>query len=175
MASKLIRTPGIYLVGFMGCGKTTIGRILADDMGWRFVDLDDDVEAAAAASINDIFERLGEEEFRRLERQALFRRVRAIQRGEATVLSLGGGAFAQPQNFELIQEHGVSIWLDCPLDIIRRRIAHETHRPLAKDPERFEALYHSRRAAYARADFRIEINSDDPCEVTRRISKLPLF
>lgn len=175
MASKLIRTPGIYLVGFMGCGKTTIGRLLADDLGWRFADLDDDIEAAAAASINEIFERLGEEEFRRLEHAALLRRVRAIQRGEATVLSLGGGAFAQLRNVELIQENGISIWLDCPLDIIRRRIAHQTHRPLAKDPQRFEALYHSRREAYARADFRVEVDSDDPCEVIKHINRLPLF
>jgi shikimate kinase len=175
MPSKLIRTPGLYLVGFMGCGKTTIGRLLADDMGWEFADLDDDIEAAARVTIVEIFEHCGEEVFRRMEHDALDRRVRAIQRGDATVLSLGGGAFAQPRNFELIEENGISIWLDCPLDRIRDRIAGQNHRPLARDPEKFEALYCSRRESYSRADFRIEITGDDPNEAVAKINELPLF
>ena len=67
MHSKLVRTPGLYLIGFMGCGKTTVGSMLADELGWDFVDLDDDIEAETGTTITDIFQDRGESEFRRIE------------------------------------------------------------------------------------------------------------
>jgi len=175
MITILKRSPGLYVVGFMAAGKTTIGRMLADQLGWAFADLDDDIEAAAKRSISEIFESDGEAEFRRIENEALRARVGAIERGTPTVLALGGGAYTQPGNFELVRNNGITLWLDCPLETVKRRVAAATHRPLARDPERFERLYWERHAAYARANFRIGITSDNPAEVVEAVLKLPIF
>ena len=91
MILKLKRTPGIYLVGFMGCGKSTIGRALADEIGWRFLDLDEEIEKAEKCSISEIFEQRGEPAFRLLETTELRKRVRNIECGQPFVVALGGG------------------------------------------------------------------------------------
>jgi len=90
MILKLKRTPGIYLVGFMASGKTTIGRLLADELGWAFADLDEDIEAQQGRSIAEIFDSDGEEEFRTIERAAIRKRVVEVERGKPMVLALGG-------------------------------------------------------------------------------------
>ncbi|MBK5290975.1 MAG: shikimate kinase [Acidobacteriia bacterium] len=173
MHSKLVRTPGVYLVGFMGCGKTTVGQLLGDELGWTFADLDDDIEAAAGCSIAEFFAQHGEAEFRKMEHSLLQQRVRKVQYGQPTVLSLGGGAYAQPDNVCMLADNGVSIWLDCPFEIILRRIAGQIHRPLAQDLAKFEELFHSRKAAYAQAEFHVEITADDPKLALNDIMKLP--
>lgn len=175
MNARLIRTPGLYLVGFMGSGKTTVGRLLADDLGWEFADLDDEIEAVAGATINSLFEEQGEDEFRRREHEALRTRVKMVQTGLPAVVSLGGGAFPRDENFRLISDNGISVWLDCPLTLIHRRIEGQGHRPLARDRENFERLFHARQSAYARADYRVEVRSDDPGETVRTILALPVF
>lgn len=175
MILKLKRTPGIYLVGFMACGKTTVGRLLARELGWSFVDIDDDIEAIARRAINEIFDQQGEAEFRRLECKALAARVRLVETGIPTVVAMGGGAFAQPVNYKLVSANGITIWLDCPLDLLKARVAQESHRPLARDPAQFAELYQNRRAAYGRADFRIEVTSNDPEPVLQQILQLPIF
>ncbi|MBK7929193.1 MAG: shikimate kinase [Bryobacterales bacterium] len=175
MGTKLARSPGIYLTGFMGSGKTTVGRLLADEMGWPFFDLDDDIEAAAGCTISELFASKGETEFRRIEHEALKARVHQVTSGVPLVLALGGGAFAQADNRALLEDAGISIWLDAGMDLIRQRIADETHRPLAQDPERFTALYEQRREAYAKADFHIVIDSNDNDAVVRRVMELPLW
>src|ERR1700683_3255811 len=75
MLLKLKRTPGLYLVGFMGSGKSAVGRLLADELGWSFADVDDDIEKEQGVSIADIFDTRGEEEFRRLEQEAIRKRA----------------------------------------------------------------------------------------------------
>ncbi len=175
MILKLKRTPGIYLVGFMASGKSTIGKLLAYELGWSFVDLDADIEAAQGRGIADIFDKDGEEEFRRIETQAIQKRVRTIQTGRPMVVALGGGAFSVQENFDLLQENGVTVWLDCPLALVRARLGGTIDRPLARDASRFEHLYFARRAAYQRADYRIEISGDDPAPVVSAILRLPIF
>jgi shikimate kinase len=175
MILKLKRTPGIYLVGFMGCGKTTVGRALADELGWFFFDLDQEIERREGATIADIFDTRGEPEFRRMENAALQERVRNVQSGRPQVISLGGGTFLSEENFDLVSNHGVSIWIDCPLARIEQRIAGHVHRPLARDPERLRTLFEARRDGYARAHFRIEVAGDDPAAAVARILALPLF
>ena len=175
MLLKLKRTPGIYLVGFMGAGKSTVGYLLADELGWFFSDLDKEIEAEQGVSIAEIFDARGEEEFRRIEHEALNRRVREIERGKPMVIALGGGAFAQDVNRELLSERGVPIWLDCSLSRVRERLDGSSDRPLARQPEKFEQLYQDRRAAYATADYRIEADCDDPAEIVAAIRKLPIF
>src|SRR3954454_4607881 len=98
MHTKLKRTPGLYLAGFMGSGKSTVGRLLADKIGWDFVDLDAEIEAKEHTSVSQIFESRGEPEFRRIETDMIRFWVSAIERGSPTVLSLGGGAFVHPGN-----------------------------------------------------------------------------
>jgi shikimate kinase len=175
MILKLKRTPGLYMVGFMASGKTTIGRALSEQLGWHFVDLDEDIEAQEESTIATIFDERGEEEFRRIETAALGVHVRKIERGRPTVVALGGGTFAQQANFDLLENHGVTIWLDCPLETVRQRVEKAAHRPLARDVQRFEALFHERQAAYARADYRIPIEGDDPSVAVGAVLKLPLF
>jgi len=175
MGSKLVRAPGLYLAGFMGSGKTTIGRVVAQEMGWNFVDLDDDIESKAKRAITEVFAQLGEPEFRRIEHEALRARVHSIQCGAATVLALGGGAFAQPDNRALLSDAGVTVWLDAPLDRIRKRIEGQSHRPLAQDPARFQQLFDERQSVYTSADYRIEVDTDDPGVISARILDLPLW
>jgi shikimate kinase len=175
MDARLIRTPAVYLVGFMGSGKTTIGSALADELGWTFCDLDDDIEATAGARIVDIFERRGEVEFRRLEHEALDQRVRAAKHGQPMVVALGGGTFAQEKNASLLKDQGITIWLDAPFELVRERVAPQSHRPLARDPEKFAALFEARLAVYEQADYRVKIDGDDPRVAVTRIMALPIF
>jgi shikimate kinase len=175
MILKLKRTPGIYLAGFMGSGKSTIGHLLADRLGWHFVDLDTEIESRARKSIFEIFEAQGEAEFRKLEREMMREKVRAIECGRPTVVALGGGAIMKPENFALLENNGITIWLDCPLDIVRRRVEPASHRPLARDSEAFARLYEARRESYSRADYRISIESDDPAVSVQAVLALPLF
>jgi shikimate kinase len=172
---KLKQTPGIYLVGFMGCGKSTVGSALADELGWSFFDLDQEIEKAADQSVTEIFERDGESGFRAKESAALQKLVRGVRMGRPQVIAMGGGAFTIQDNFELATNHGVTIWLDAPIEVIEQRIAEETHRPLARDPARLRALYEDRRAAYARAHYRIETFDHDAGSIVARILDLPLF
>jgi shikimate kinase len=175
MILKLKRTPGLFLVGFMGVGKSTVGRALARHLGWRFADLDEDIESTERMSIPEIFEKRGESEFRRAEKTALQRRIADVSRGVPWVIAVGGGCFAQPENYDLIQNHGVTIWLDAPLELVRSRISSSSHRPLARDPASFEQLYQTRRPAYEKADYRIPVAGGGSSAALEEILRLPLF
>ena len=94
MIHKLKLTPGIYVIGFMGSGKTTIGRQLAYELGWTFADTDEDIEAEQKEPVPRIFDSRGEEEFRKIEHKAIQKRVKIIRTGRPLVVALGGGAFA---------------------------------------------------------------------------------
>lgn len=175
MILKLKRTPGIYLVGFMGSGKSTVGRSVARHLGWRFADIDEDIEAKARMSIPEIFEMQGEAAFRALETEVLRWRVQDVARGIPWVIAVGGGCFAREENLEIIQNHGISIWLDTPFEMIRARVAGSAHRPLARDPERFAELYEERLASYRKADYRIEVGPEGSSGAVEQILRLPLF
>jgi len=175
MHIKLKRAPCIYLAGFMGSGKSTVGRILADRIGWEFVDLDSEIETGEQDTIARIFERRGEAEFRRIETTAIAQHVQRVERGLPCVIALGGGAFVQLENFELIKNHGISIWLKCSFEAIVRRLAEYGHtRPLARDPVRFRQLFEERQAAYSRADFRVE-GDCETADAVEAILALPLW
>jgi shikimate kinase len=175
MTLKLKRTPGLYLVGFMASGKSTIGKVLADHLGWPLYDIDADIEREQKMSIARIFDEHGENAFRNLETSMITRRVRMVQAGMPSVIVLGGGAFVQPRNFELLENNGVTVWLDCPLEMVRQRLGDDTSRPLARHPETLARLYEDRRPLYSRADFRIQISEDDIDAVVNRILCLPIF
>jgi shikimate kinase len=175
MNLQLKRTPGIYLVGFMGSGKSTIGRLLAHRLGWSFFDMDHEIEAGEGTSIREIFETRGEAEFRRIETTILKQHIGWIEQGRPTVLALGGGAFAGEWNRALLEDRGIAIWLDCPFEIIERRAAETEHRPLSLDRARFAALYQERLEAYRLADIHIAITGDDPSPVVEAILMHPLI
>ena len=174
MILKLKRTPGLYLVGFMGSGKTTVGALVADELGWTFCDLDSDIEAAQNMRIADIFDQRGEAPFRAIESEMLHDKIKLVQRGRPMVIALGGGAFAQQSNRDLLDENGVTVWLDCEFETVRKRIGEPQHRPLARDPAALAELFERRRDAYARADFRIDA-TPDAATVCSAILKLPIF
>lgn len=175
MDIKLKRTPGIYLAGFMGSGKTTVGHALADKLGWDFVDIDAEVETAAQMTIREIFETKGEPEFRRLETDMLRQLTKTVERGMPVVVALGGGAFVQPGNFEILQPKGVSIWIDCPFEKLAARIeADAPHRPLAHDAESLHRLYDARLPGYLKADHRVE-GDQPPDAIVDEILNLPIW
>lgn len=175
MDNKLKRTPAVYLTGFMGSGKSTIGRLLADHLGWDFIDLDREIEVAENATVQDIFSTRGEAEFRRLETETLRQWTRKVDRGHPAVIALGGGAFVHPGNFKILENHGVSLWLDCPFELILRRLETEADsRPLARDKTALRSLYDARLPGYARADYRIDA-SHPPAHALAEILALPVW
>src|SRR5216684_1295347 len=117
------RVSALCLAGFMGSGKTTIGTLLARQLAWRFVDLDDRIEAAAGLGIPQIFERLGEPAFRQIEADQLRAALgRTTELKESTVLALGGGTYAQPGCPEFLRAAGIAVlWLDAPIEVLLSR------------------------------------------------------
>ena len=122
MNLNLKRTPGIYVVGFMASGKSTVGRLLAHRLGWNFFDTDEEIEAAERTPIAEIFDTRGEAEFRRIETGVIRHHVHRIGQGSPAVLALGGGAFAVQANRNLLENNGVTVWLDCPFEVVERRV-----------------------------------------------------
>jgi len=175
MNLRLKKTPGIYVVGFMASGKSTIGRALAHRLGWSFFDCDNEIEAAEKTTIAEILESRGEAEFGRIESEILRQHVRWIERGRPAVLALGGGAFVEPANRNLVLGNGIAIWLDCPFEVVCRRVAESFHRLLASDPQKVAELYHSLRESYRLADVHIPIESDDPAVAVEAIVAHPIF
>lgn len=175
MILKLKRTPGIYLVGFMASGKSTIGRALADQIGWTFVDIDTEIEARAGKRITEIFAEVGEPVFRDLETAVLKAHIAHVEVGQPRVIALGGGAFIQERNWQMVVNNGITVWLDCPFDTVRRRLGDDTTRPLAANRNGLGKLFDDRRPLYARADYRVAVDTDHIDEIVTRILKLPLF
>ncbi len=175
MTLKLKRTPGLYLVGFMCSGKSTVGKALAEQLGWCFVDVDQEIEANEGRRIREIFVEQGEAKFRDIEARTLRQHVTKVESGEPCVFALGGGTFVQPRNWDLIENNGVTIWLDCSLEIVLERLGDDASRPLAADREGLAQLYGDRRPLYGRADYRVEVDTDDIPEIVQRILQLPIF
>jgi shikimate kinase len=150
-----LRERTIALVGLMGAGKSSIGRRLAHALDMPFKDADEEVERAAARSIPEIFESLGEVAFRDGERRVIAR----LLEDPPHVLATGGGAFMNPETRVLIAQKAVSIWLKADLEVLLRRVARRTDRPLLKDGDPravLEALSRERDPIYGLADIRIE-------------------
>lgn len=174
MHDKLKGAPGIYLVGFMGSGKSTAGPLLAARLGWEFVDLDQRIERLAGMPIRQVFELAGEPAFRAVERLALEYERELVLKGRARVIALGGGAFAQERLADRLRDGGMSVWLSCPPEAMWERVKNEGGRPLAKDPDAFQQLYAKREDAYARADARVD-SQRPAAEVVEQILALGLI
>jgi shikimate kinase len=164
------RVQTLCLAGFMGSGKTTVGTLLARQLAWRFVDLDDRIEAAAGMRISEIFERLGESAFRQIEADQLRAALgRVFEVKESIVLALGGGTYAQTGAPEFLRATGVPvIWLDAPVEVLLSRCMTMTGRPLFRDENSFRALHAQRLPSYQQADYRVD-SSGDPARVVAEI------
>ena len=157
----------IYLVGFMGAGKTTVGRELAARVDAPFFDLDDLIQSAEKLSIKDIFAHHGEPYFRKRERD-LLRSTRNLEFG---IIATGGGTFTFDENIQFIQSEGISVFLSAPYALLRSRINDKAgERPLFRDDLSTHELYANRIKYYRMSDITIEIREDEtPVEIVERL------
>ena len=160
----------------MGCGKSTVARLLARQTGWIHIDLDKRIVDRAGLPIPTIFSQLGEPAFREAEHEELRRILgEASSAGKPTVISLGGGTMARAANVEILRQAGCAVvWLDCPVDELLQRCSHITDRPLFKDEGSFRQLYDERLPFYQLADHRVE-SSVEPLRVVQSIISLNIM
>ncbi len=158
----------LVLVGLMGAGKSTVGRRLAQRLNLRFVDADDEIEAAAGMTIPEIFDRYGEAHFRDGERRV----IRRLLSEPRQVIATGGGAFMNDETRALIAAEATSIWLKADLDTLVRRCAKRTDRPLLRgrnQRETLAALMQQRYPVYETSDLMVESGGDTHDVVVNRI------
>jgi shikimate kinase len=158
----------IYLIGFMGAGKSSTGKRLAEILPCEFVDLDEEIEAAEKKRVREIFVERGEPAFRKAERDALLR----VSSHPGRVVALGGGAFCDPRNRDTTKNSGTTVWLDAPVDLIISRCAGDDSRPLFTNRAEVEALLKKRLPDYALADIRIDVTGMTVDEVAAEILRL---
>src|SRR5437016_9994318 len=157
----------IYVIGFMGAGKTTIGRELAARVDAPFFDLDELVESAEKMTIKDMFAQHGEPYFRKRERDIL----RSTHYLEEAVIATGGGTFTFEENIQFIQSAGVSVYLSAPYALLRSRIGDKAaERPMFRDDVAAHELYNARLRFYRMSDIILDIREDEtPMEIVERI------
>jgi shikimate kinase len=162
----------VFLVGFMGAGKTSVGRALSADLGWRFEDLDDRIRAREGRSIPEIFEQSGEAHFRRSELAALRELLAEVDSGQMLIAALGGGAFAQPEIGQLLTREGLlTVFLDAPAgELWRRCAADSVARPLRREESEFRNLYEMRRPRYLEARVRVDTEGRAIEHIVREIA-----
>jgi shikimate kinase len=162
----------VFLVGFMGAGKSSVGRALSRRRGWAFHDLDESIAAREGRPIEQIFLTSGEAGFRRAEHLAL-RELLPSLGSSAAVVALGGGTFAQPENLELItKSQARTVFLHAEVEeLLRRCQADGTIRPLLRDATQFRRLYESRRNSYLGASLHIETGGKDVDTVVAEIER----
>src|SRR6266851_2472704 len=173
----------VCLTGFMGSGKSTVGRMLAAQLAWHFADLDAEIERESSLSISQIFTQKGEVVFREIENECLARILgSASERNTRLVLALGGGTFTQPRNAALVRDFGaplrgagsVVIWLDCSAEDLLQRCVLMGDRPLFRDEASFRKLYEERLPYYRQADYRVD-SGGEPMGVVEQILALGIF
>ena len=158
----------IFLIGFMGAGKTTVGKILSEKIGFRYFDADKFIENQSGKSISDIFSEHGEDYFRGLETKSL----EYIVTMEDQVIATGGGVVTREENWEIMRKSGVTIYLKAPVEVIWERIQHNKSRPLlqVENPlDTAKQILNSRTHLYEQADIIIETADLSPDQVSEEI------
>ncbi|MCM8781045.1 MAG: shikimate kinase [Candidatus Omnitrophica bacterium] len=161
----------IYLVGFMGTGKTSVGKELAKRKHWRFVDLDELIELRQRRSIVDIFAKNGEAYFRRIEKQIL----KEVAKEQKFMVACGGGIVIDPDNIRIMRQTGIIICLAASPEVILKRTSGYTHRPLlnvSEPAKQIEFLLKMRAPYYAQADYTIDTSKLSVKEVVEKILKI---
>ncbi len=170
-----------YLTGFMASGKSTIGPMVANTLGWNFVDLDKEIENRENRKINKIFEIDGEDYFRQKETEIL----KVISKGENLIISLGGGTLIVKENREFIRKHGNLIFLNSSPEVVYRRLKNKRDRPILLQDnnekaaenvvmERIESLMKERMKYYKRADYIIDTDKEFIGTTVDKISRIIL-
>lgn len=161
----------VVLVGFMGAGKTSVGRALGRLLGWQFVDLDDRIQARERSTIAEIFRSSGEAEFRRAEHHALRELLKEVE-SERLVIAVGGGAFSRAENASLFEDSlTTTIFLDAPADELWKRCSDDrTERPLRRDEQGFRELYETRRPRYLDAKLHIDTTGKEVSRIANEIA-----
>lgn len=160
-----MKTDKIYLVGFMGAGKSSVARALGRRLDWKVEDIDTRIERAERRDIPTIFRDSGEPYFRAREREALI----ALLSERGTVVASGGGTFADASNRELMLRDGAVIWLDVPFETVLNRVPRDGRRPLAADRLGMEQLYNQRLAAYRQAHLKVDAGRGSVEELVEHI------
>jgi len=166
-----LKYKNIFLVGFMGAGKTTVGRVLAEKIGYSCVDPDQVLEENAGSTISVIFSEYGEDYFRDLESKTL----ESISEGERQVIATGGGVVIRDRNWEIMKEAGLTVYLKAPIEVLYERIKDSTNRPLlqVENPlERASELLDSREHMYQKADLIIDSEKLSVREVADELVKI---
>jgi shikimate kinase len=163
--------PNLILVGLMGCGKSSIGRILSARLGCPYRDVDALIEKEQGRSIVEIFAKEGEAHFRGLERE-MIRRI-ADERG--IIVSIGGGAFVDPENRAALKEAGITVYLRAEPEVLYERVRHSSHRPLLAGDDglaKLRALLEAREPAYREAHCTIETDAMSSLDVARALTTM---
>ena len=165
------RLPLLVLIGFMGAGKSTLARMLSGELGWPLIDLDEEI-ARIHGTIPELFATRGESGFRAIEHNELGRVLAGLT--PPAVLALGGGAFLQEANRQLLEQHSATvIFLDAPFEVLYERVRHTANeRPLAADSERLRSLYELRRPTYLLAHHTLDTSSGDPAALLTSLVQL---
>jgi shikimate kinase len=171
--TNLLQGLNIYLIGMMGAGKTTVGRLLAKDLKYGFLDTDAVITQAAGKSINEIFAESGEGAFRKLESDVLA----SVSAHTKLAIATGGGIVLQRENWGYLH-YGLIVWLDVPVDVLYNRLAKDTTRPLLQDADpkgKLRSINDNRIPLYSQADLRITVSeSETPESIAERIiEKIP--
>ena len=156
----------LYLTGFMGSGKSTVGNILAEQLGVQGADTDRLIEEQAKMSISEIFETYGEEHFRDLETAVL--KELPVQN---ILIITGGGMILRPENRQWMKENGIAIYLKCEMDEIKRRLQHDNSRPLLSGERirEIQTIFDSRKDLYEEADIIVDTTGKEPAVIAREI------
>lgn len=165
--NSLLKGVSLYLVGMMGAGKTTVGRELANYLGYRFVDTDAVISQVTGKSITQLFIDVGEEAFRQMESQVLAE----VSAYTNLVIATGGGIVLRQENWSYLH-HGLVVWLDVPVELLYARLAEDTTRPLLQDAdplEKLRVLLEQRQPLYRQADLQITVNNDTPQQTATRV------
>jgi len=166
----------VFLVGFMGAGKSSVGRALGQRLHLLFEDLDDRIEQREGCKIEEIFRDSGEPAFRRAEHSALRQVLEESRGGAARIVALGGGAFVQANNAALLKASGApTVFLDAPVEELWQRCCRQAteagiERPLLQNKQQFRKLYTRRRAGYLQASVQVETAGRNLDEIAAEIA-----
>ena len=168
MVSQLLQGLNLYLIGMMGAGKTTVGQVLAQQLGYQFFDTDAVIEQVAGRSIADLFAEMGEAGFRDVESQVLAE----LSTYTRLAIATGGGIVTRRENWGYLR-HGVIVWLDVPVTQLQARLQTDNSRPLLQNGDlttRLQTLLDQRRSLYAQADVQVSYaGTESPEQLATRI------
>lgn len=177
-SGKAAKPPrSLFLVGFMGAGKTSVGRVLGQRLNWAFEDLDDRIKRLEGRTVPEIFRDSGETEFRRAEHAALQSVLNELQAGAVKIVALGGGAFVQEKNAALLKSAGVpTVFLDAPVEELWQRCCQQAseasaERPLLRSIDQFRVLYKARRKSYVQASLQVSTGGRSLDEIASDIAQ----